>query len=143
MLRQGFLLCIFGCPKTNSVDQADLRLRDPSVSAFHMIGVKVCTITQFFVICMYVCMYVYVCVYICIYRFLNPLNKLRLFQSSFIKLGLQSPNFLCGSNSHPPMQFYSFLQHTLHPLASYVQSFNVLGTESHLHLQVAFQKLTK
>ena len=36
-------LCSLGGPGTHSVDQAGLELRDPSVSAFLVLGLKACT----------------------------------------------------------------------------------------------------
>jgi hypothetical protein len=38
-------LCSPGCPGTHSVEQAGLELRDPPVSASHMLGLKVCAPT--------------------------------------------------------------------------------------------------
>ena len=34
-----------GCPRTHSVDQAGLKLRNPPVSASQVLGLKACTIT--------------------------------------------------------------------------------------------------
>jgi hypothetical protein len=38
-------LCSPSCPGTHSVDQADLELRDPPVSASQVLGLKVCATT--------------------------------------------------------------------------------------------------
>jgi hypothetical protein len=38
-------LCSPGCPGTHSVDQADLKLRNPPASASRVLGLKVCGTT--------------------------------------------------------------------------------------------------
>jgi hypothetical protein len=38
-------LCSPGCPGTHSVDQADLELKNPPVSASQVLGLKVCATT--------------------------------------------------------------------------------------------------
>jgi hypothetical protein len=38
-------LCIPGCPGTHSVDQAGLKLRNPSASASQVLGLKACATT--------------------------------------------------------------------------------------------------
>ena len=38
-------LCSLGCPKLNSIDQADLKLRDTPVPTSQMLGLNTCTIT--------------------------------------------------------------------------------------------------
>ena len=38
----GISLCSSGCPGTHSVDQADLKLRNPPASAFQVLGLKAC-----------------------------------------------------------------------------------------------------
>jgi hypothetical protein len=59
-----WFLCSAGCPGTHSVDQADLKIRDPPASASQVLGLKVCVTNParfiFFPIydsfsCMYVC----------------------------------------------------------------------------------------
>jgi hypothetical protein len=59
-----------GCPGTNSVDQADLELRNPPASASQVLGLKACATTPGENMCCiaYVYMYVYsLCVHICVY----------------------------------------------------------------------------
>jgi hypothetical protein len=41
-------LCSPGCPGTHSVDQVDLELRNPPVSASQVLGLKACTTTSGF-----------------------------------------------------------------------------------------------
>ena len=43
--RDRLSLCTLGCPGTHSVDQADLKLRNPPASASQVLGLKVCTTT--------------------------------------------------------------------------------------------------
>ena len=52
-LRQGF---VFDVIVLDSVDQAGLKLRDPSASAFQVLGLKVCAATSSLRICLLNCM---------------------------------------------------------------------------------------
>jgi hypothetical protein len=45
LLETGFPLCSPGCPKTHSVDQAGLKLRNLPASASQVLGLRVCTTT--------------------------------------------------------------------------------------------------
>jgi hypothetical protein len=38
-------MCSPGCPRTHSVDQAGLELRNPTTSASQVLGLKVCATT--------------------------------------------------------------------------------------------------
>jgi hypothetical protein len=45
VFRDRVSLCSPGCPGTHSVDQADLELRNPPVSASRVLGLKACATT--------------------------------------------------------------------------------------------------
>jgi hypothetical protein len=58
----GFL-CISGCPGTQSVNQAGLKLRNPPASASQVLGLKVCTTTpgQLLISCFNICLCMCTC----------------------------------------------------------------------------------
>ena len=48
IFRDRVSLCSSGCPRTHSVDQAGLELRNPPASASQVLGLKACAITPGF-----------------------------------------------------------------------------------------------